>query len=254
MTTQSADGTSIAYQSSGSGPAVVLVGGALNNRHSAAPLAALLEPRFTVYAYDRRGRGESSDTPPWSMAREVEDLRAVIDAAGGSACVYGHSSGAILALESAAGGAPVTRLAVYEPPYLTQDKSNEAQARLPERLDRALEEGDRAKAVELFIRYTGGNFDEGIKAMPWWPALLELAHTLPYDVAITGDGAVPVERLRTINVPTLGLYGGSSPAWAAAAVAAVTAAIPGAASEAVAGQDHAVAPDLLAPLLISFFS
>ncbi|MBT1001268.1 alpha/beta fold hydrolase [Paenarthrobacter sp. DKR-5] len=253
MTTRSADGTTIAYQSSGSGPAVILVGGALNSRHSAGPLATELAPHFTVYAYDRRGRGQSTDSQPYAVAREVEDLQAVIDAAGDNVCVYGHSSGAILALEAAAADQRVSRLAVYEPPYLTQSEDNEAQAGLPARLDKALAAGDRGAAVEMFIRFTGADFDEAMTKTPWWPALLELAHTLPYDVAITGDGSVPAERLAAVTAPTLALYGGASPAWAAASAEAVVAAVPGARAQKIDGQDHAVAADVLAPVLIGFF-
>ncbi|HXA43275.1 MAG TPA: alpha/beta hydrolase [Candidatus Solibacter sp.] len=252
-TTQSADGTTIAYERSGDGPPLILVGGALNNRHSAAAHAALLEPRFSVIRYDRRGRGDSGDTPPYAPAREVEDLRALIDAAGGAAFVFGHSSGAVLALETAAAGAPITRLAVNEPPYLTDVSGGETSAATAREVQEALDRGDRGSAVEIFLRSTGAPFDPAIKESPWWPAMTAVAHTLPYDLAIVGNSQVPTERLARISIPTLGLYGGASPSWAHDSIAAVTAAIPGAAMKVLEGQTHASAPEVLVPVLIEFF-
>ena len=114
----SRDGTQIAYEQSGAGPALILIGGAFGERTTAAGLAALLAPRFTVFAYDRRGRGGSGDTPTYAVEREVEDLEALIDRAGGAAFVYGHSSGAALAIEASAEGLPIGRLVLYEPPYI----------------------------------------------------------------------------------------------------------------------------------------
>jgi pimeloyl-ACP methyl ester carboxylesterase len=115
----SADGTMIAFERAGQGPALILITGGLTDRTVTRSVAAELAPRFTVYAYDRRGRGSSGDTAPYSAEREVEDLAAVIGAAGGPALVFGHSSGAVLALEAAARGLAITKLAAYEPPYLT---------------------------------------------------------------------------------------------------------------------------------------
>lgn len=250
---QSSDGTTLAYERTGAGPALIIIGGALNSRRSADALVPLLAPRFTVYAYDRRGRGESTDTGPYAVAREVEDLGALIDAAGGSAYAYGHSSGAILALEAAAAGAPLTKLAAYEPPYLTGDVDPEPPEEFLARMKACLEAGDRAGAVEMFIRHTGADFHDSVKDMPWWPGLLSLAHTLPYDLALAGDGTVPAERLAKIRAEALGLYGGASQAWAGAAVAAVAKAVPGMSTLVIPGQDHAVANEVLAPVLIDFF-
>jgi pimeloyl-ACP methyl ester carboxylesterase len=249
----SADGTKIAFERTGEGPALIIIGGALNSRRSADTLVPRLAPHFTVYAYDRRGRGESSDTLPYSPGREIEDVKALISAAGGSAYVYGHSSGAILALEAAAAGAAISKLAAYEPPYLTRHAPEEPWENFRDRVQTALNEGDREGAVELFIRHTGSDFDEGIKTMPWWPALLSVAPTLPYDLTLTGDGTVP-QRLSDIQVPTLGIYGGASPSWAGNAINAVAAAVPGMKIEQLEGQDHAVADDAVAPVLIRFFN
>lgn len=249
----SADGTKIAFERTGEGPALIIIGGALNSRRSADMLVPRLAPHFTVYAYDRRGRGGSSDTLPYSPGCEVEDLKALIAAAGGSAYAYGHSSGAILALEAAAAGAAISKLAVYEPPYLTGHDPKESWEDFRDRVQSALDEGDREGAVELFIRHTGAEFDEAIKTMPWWSALLGVAHTLPYDLTLTGDGSVP-ETLSSIQVPTLGIYGGASPPWAGNAINAVAAVVPGMKKTQLEGQNHAVADDAVAPVLIEFFN
>src|SRR5258708_13556918 len=223
-TPRSADGTTLTYGRTGEGPPLILAGGALNNRHSGAPLAAVLAPRFSVVCYDRRGRGDSGDTPPYAVAREVEDMNALIDAVGGFAYVFGHSSGAVLALEAAAAGVPITRLAVNEPPYLTDVSGGETSAATAREVQSALDLGDRGSAVEIFLRSTGAPFDPAIKEAPWWPAMTAVAHTLPYDLAIVGNGEVPTERLAKIGIPTLGIYGGADPSWTRGSVGAPTAA------------------------------
>lgn len=251
-TARSADGTKIAYERTGVTPVLILVGGALNNRHSADALVPLLKERFSVVTFDRRGRGDSTDTPPYAPAREVEDLKALIEAVGGSAMVFGHSSGAVLSLEAAAAGAAITRLAVNEPPYLTGDA--ETGSATVRDVEAALEAGDRGTAVEIFIRTTGVPFDPAMKTQPWFVAMEAVAHTIPYDLALVGDSRVPVDRLAKITAPTLGLYGGASPAWAAASIAAVVGAIPGATQKVLEGQTHAANPSVLALVLTDFFS
>src|SRR5450830_1385227 len=225
-TVQSADGTTIAYDQLGAGPALVIVGGALNTRQSPYPLATLLAERFTVFSYDRRGRGDSGDTPPYAVEREVEDLSAVITAAGTSAFVYGHSSGGIIGLEAAASVVPIAKLAIYEPPY-TFDPVNPAPA-ADSGVQSALDAGDPEQAVRAFMRLTG--MDEGsIEGMThgsFWPGLVAIAHTLPYDLTLSGDGRVPVERVSAISVPTIVMDGGASPAWAALAADSLVGAIP----------------------------
>jgi pimeloyl-ACP methyl ester carboxylesterase len=248
---RSADGTKIAYERMGDGPVLILAGGALNNRHSAGALVPHLVEKFSLVAFDRRGRGDSTDTSPYAPAREVEDLKALIDAVGGSAMVFGHSSGAVLSLEAAADGAAITRLAVYEPPYLTGNAET-ASARVQE-IEAALDAGDRGTAVEIFIRGTGVPFDPAMKAQPWFAGLEAVAQTIPYDLALVGDSSVPVDRLAKITAPTLGLYGSASPAWAAASIRAVVGAIPGATQKVLERQTHAADPAVLAPVLIDFF-
>ncbi|WP_426995991.1 alpha/beta fold hydrolase [Pseudarthrobacter sp. N5] len=253
-TVQSADGTTIAYEHTGSGTPLIVIGGALNTRQSAAALVPLLSADFSVVSYDRRGRGESTDTAPYAVEREIEDLAALVAAVGTPAVVYGHSSGAILALEAGAAGIPVSKIVAYEPPYLTRPDAGESWELFAEKVQSLVDQGDQGKAVEEFIRHTGGDFDEGIKQAPWWPALTALAHTLPHDLALTGDSMVPAERLLRISVPTLALYGGASPAWAEASAAAVAAAVQNGRKEVIEGQNHMVANELLAPVLRDFFS
>src|ERR1700710_2658842 len=186
---KSSDGTTIAYDVAGSGPALVLTGGAFNTRHSPGELVGLLAPHFTVFTWDRRGRGESGNAVPYSGEREVDDLAAVITAAGGTALAYGHSSGAILTLEAAMHGAPISRVAVYEPPYVPENMAAMAG------VQPALDAGDPSLAALTFVKGTGAENTDGLTQSPWWPSMVALAGTLPHDLALTGDGVVPVQRL-----------------------------------------------------------
>lgn len=251
-TVQSADGTTIAVEHTGDGPAVVLVLGAFCDRSSGKSLAAALAPDFAVYGYDRRGRGDSTDTPPYAVEREVEDLRAVIGAAGGSAYVFGHSSGAALGLEAAARGVPVTKLVAYEAPYATPDGRLAAFA---EELAALIADGKRAEAAARFIRNTGAPEAaiEQMKAGPYWPRMEAIAHTLPYDLRLCSGGVVPTARLAGITVPTLALAGANSGGWAHDSVAEIAATVPGGRYRILDGQDHGVADDVLVPILKEFF-
>jgi pimeloyl-ACP methyl ester carboxylesterase len=250
-TVQSADGTTIAYDRSGAGPALVLVVGAFSDRSSTKALAARLGAAFTVYEYDRRGRGDSGEAGPYSIAREVEDLAAVIAAAGGSAFAFGHSSGGALVLEAAAGGASIRRLAVHEPPYREGPTVEFA-----ERLEALVATGKRTEAVEAFLRLMGTPAPaiEQMKSGPHWARMESFAPTLSHEVRLCNGGAVPLDRLATIAAPTLALAGGASPAWAGDAARAIAAAIPNAQSRVLEGQGHGVADDVLAPLLVAFFA
>ncbi len=250
---QSTDGTTIAYETAGSGPPLILVGGALNTRQSPGDLVPLLVENFTVVTYDRRGRGESTDTPPYAVEREVEDFSALVAAVGGSAVVYGHSSGGILALEAAAAGVGISRLAAYEPPYLTTPGGDVLWQVFVDKVQALVDEGHPDLAVEEFIRHTGADFDAGMKQSPWWPSLVALARTLPYDLTLTGDNIVPVQRLGRISAPTLALYGGASAAWAQASASAVAMAVQNGRQDVIEGQEHAVAPETVAPTLLEFF-
>jgi pimeloyl-ACP methyl ester carboxylesterase len=255
QTVQSADGTTIAYEKTGSGPALIVVGGAFSTRQSAGEIASLLAAHFTVYAYDRRGRGDSTDTKPYATQREVEDLAALIEAAGGSAMVYGHSSGAVLALEAAASGLSITKVAAHEPPFTAEDSGSASLAGWGESVQAAVDAGDRERAAMLFIQGTGADpaMVAGMTQLPWWPGMLAIAHTLPYDVALVGDGLVPTERLKKIAAPTLLIHGGDSPPWAGKAASVAAGAIPGARQITLEGQDHNVDAAAIAPALIEFF-
>ncbi|MFI5085709.1 MAG: alpha/beta fold hydrolase [Actinomycetales bacterium] len=251
-TVRSVDGTTLVFERSGTGPPLVVVGGALNNRQSPGALVPLLAGDFTVVTYDRRGRGGSTDTPPYGVDREVEDLAALVDAVGGTALAYGHSSGAILVLEAAAAGIPLTKLAVYEPPYLTEQRDGPWEV-FADKVRALADEGHRDQAVEAFIRHTGSDFDPDMPQSPWWPALTAMANTLPNDLTIARDGAVPAERLSTIGAPVLAVYGGLSAGWAEASTAAVAMAVRNGRQSLLEGQSHGVAPDAMAPLLLEFF-
>ena len=251
-TLTSADGTPIAYQSSGAGPALVLVVGAFCDRTTTADLTPLLAPHFTVYSYDRRGRGSSGDSPDYSTDREVDDLAALIVAAGGSARVYGHSSGAALALEAAARGVPISGMVAYEPPYTARDDGTGGSTELLEGVRARIAAGDRDGAAALFLQGAGTPAEvvPMIRQSPGWPRMLELAPALVYDLTLSNGGVVPRQRLARIGVPTVTVSGGASAEWAARAGAAIADAVPGARHVVLAGQTHAVAHEVIAPLLI----
>jgi pimeloyl-ACP methyl ester carboxylesterase len=249
------DGTSIAYQHTGSGPALVLVVGAFCDRSSTASLTPLLTPHFTVYEYDRRGRGASADGDEYSIDVEIDDLAALIDRAGGSAVVYGHSSGAALALEAAARGVPITRLAAYEPPYTVAEDGTGGSGELLEGVRERIRAGDRDGAAELFLRGSGTTSEviAVLQQGPGWPRMRELAPSLVHDLTLCNGGAVPGERLARVRVPTVTISGGSSPEWAGRACAGVAAAVTGARHVVLDGQTHAVAHDAVAPVLVDHF-
>jgi pimeloyl-ACP methyl ester carboxylesterase len=251
----SKDGTRIAYERLGSGPPVVLIDGALCSREFGPMprIAALLAPNFTVYLYDRRGRGASGDTPPYAKAREVEDVQALIGAAGGSAFVFGTSSGAGLALEAAASGANIAKLAVYEPPFIGAARANHEQ-----RLKSLVVAGQRAAALKYFMRDMVGAPAFMVMILPLmrgvWRKLKAVAHTLPYDAAIMGDWEVPAGRLAGMNVPTLAMHGGKTPARLRTAVETLAKVLPNVRHRELPGQTHNVNPAVLAPALREFFA
>jgi pimeloyl-ACP methyl ester carboxylesterase len=255
----SKDGTVIAFDRSGTGPAVVLVGGAFQYRAIDPPtahLAALLAEQFTVFHYDRRGRGESGDTQPYAIEREVEDLEALIHEAGGSAFVFGMSSGGVLALDAAARGLAITKLAVYELPFNSGDEqARQAAEHYTSELTALLNEGRRGDAVTLAMTTWGAPAEAiaGMRQTPIWPLFEAVAPTLAYDDAIMGDGSVPTKRLASITVPVLVMDGGASPAFMHNAAQAVAHALPNAKRRTLEGQTHDVAPQVLAPVLVEFF-
>src|SRR5437588_1301010 len=213
----SKDGTNIAYDQQGEGPTVILVAGAKCARlsWSGPQLSKLLAPHFTVYNYDRRGRGDSGDTKPYAVAREIEDIEALIDEAGGSAYLYGHSSGAALAMEAALSlGNKVKKLAMYEAPYDDDAEAKRAWKEYIKQLTQALAADRRGDAVALFMKYVGTPADqiEAMRHAPAWPMLEALAPTLAYDhSAILGeDASLPTERAAIVTAPTLVMNGGAS--------------------------------------------
>jgi pimeloyl-ACP methyl ester carboxylesterase len=244
----SRDSTPIAYEQAGSGPAVILVGGAFCDRSFAGPLAALLQQDFTVISYDRRGRGDSGDTLPYHVDREVEDLVALIDVAGGSAHLYGVSSGAMLALETALQGHSVRALALVEPPY----QVDESQPRVPHLADQYTElcaSGRPGEAVALFMTKAVGQPQEAvdqIRNTPMWPGLEAMAPTLAYDAMIVGDGILPADRVASVTAPTLMIESTDSPQWLRKATSALADALPNAEHRALAGQFHQPDPALQA--------
>lgn len=253
--TISRDGTELAYARAGEGPAVVLVSGAMSTGATMAPLAALLADRCTVIRYDRRGRGESGDTAPYAVEREVEDLAALVGAAGGEACLYGISSGGALVLEAVAAGLPVRRAAVYETPFAVDEDDARSRAAYTANLTEALAQGRRGDAVELFLRLTGlaEEMIGSARRSPMWAGMEAVAPTLAYDDKVMGGGRVPRERLASVAVPVLAAAGEASPPWLREAVRAVADAVPEGTYRTLEGQTHMVDPAVLAPLLAEFF-
>lgn len=251
----SADGTRIAVETVGDGPPVILVVGTFCDRTTTRPLAELLASEFTVHAYDRRGRGDSGDTPPYSVDRELDDLAAVLAYAGGRPAVYGHSNGAILALRGAAAGLEMSRVAAYEPPW-----SSGARAAAPDdlgvRVHRLVADAREGEAVEVFMSEAFGLPPQALadlKTTPSWGYLQGFAATLPHEIAVTGGRQVPVEDLALITSPSLVLVGGESEGWARDAAGSVATAVPGAVLRTIDGQSHAVEHAAVAPVLAEFF-
>ncbi|MEV0311760.1 alpha/beta fold hydrolase [Nonomuraea fuscirosea] len=287
---KSADGTVLAFDRRGEGPAVVLVQGAFTDRRHPlmTAIADGLARWFTVYSYDRRGRGDSGDTAPYAVEREIEDLAAVIDAAigapdqapgglaalstgdsaggstggstgaaGGSVMVFGGSSGAALALEAAVVNPAIAKLAVWEPPYHVDDGAPALPLDFARRLDALVGAGRRGEAVERFMVDAAEVPPADVAAMrshAFWAQAEAMARTLVYEAEVLGPGnALPAARLAGIRRPTLVLNGALSPRWMANAGAAVAGTIPGAVRRVLEGQAHNVAPEALVPEVLEFF-
>lgn len=259
----SRDGTTIAFERTGDGPPVVLVAGALSDRSDTSKLAALLAPHFTVINYDRRGRGASGDTPPYAVERECEDIEALVKEVGGSASLFGSSSGAVLALEAATRGVGVERLALFEPPLVVSERHAAREEDLADRVGEALGAGGRGKAVALFMRRAVGVPTAGVWMMRLmrrtWANLEAMAHTIPYDLAIMDGyrrgGPLPAERWASVAVPTLVLDGAKSPEHLRAAGSALADGLPSAEHRTLEGVSHAsvvMAPTKLLPALLEF--
>jgi pimeloyl-ACP methyl ester carboxylesterase len=261
-TVTSKDGTKIAYGKQGTGPAVILVDGAICYRNFGpmARLSELLAPHFTVYSYDRRGRGESGNSKPYTVEREVEDIDALIQEAGGKVFLYGISSGGCLALETAIQlGNKVKKLAVYEPPYNSDKSALPAWKDYRKKLADLVSANCRGDAVVLFMNLVGTPADQidGMRQAPMWPMFEAVAPTLAYDAAVMGeDRKPPVDRAAKIAMPTLVMDGGANLAYMPFmhdTATALAKAIPHAQQRTLEGQTHDVNLDVLAPVLVEFF-
>jgi pimeloyl-ACP methyl ester carboxylesterase len=256
----SKDGTPISYERTGNGPPVILVDGALcSSKFGPMPkLAPLLARHFTVFAYDRRGRGESGDRQPYSREREIEDLAAILQEAGGSAYVLGLSSGAALALEAAASGLNIKKVAAYEPPYVVDSATKQAEADHQAQLQRLIAEDKRGEAVKYFMREMVGvpaPFVVIMQLMPkTWRKLKEVAHTLPYDAAIMGNWSPPTARFASIRVPVIAMHGEKTDKRLKNATDAIAKAVPQSQRHVLPGQSHNVKPEVLSSALVQLFN
>jgi pimeloyl-ACP methyl ester carboxylesterase len=260
-TVTSADGTPIAFEQLGDGPPLIVIGGATCDRARMRDVSERFALDRAVINYDRRGRGDSGDTRPYSVEREVEDIAALVEEAGGTASLYGHSSGAGLALHAAAHGLPIDALVLHEPPYSPNRDEDRREARqYGEQLRALLAEGRHGDAVELFFTVVGmpAEMIGEMRRGPGWPALEALAPTLAYDSEVMGDvatgGAVPVELARRVTVPTLVIAGGAGPEWMTDVARQVADSVRDGALRVLEGQEHVVPPDILAPVVEEFLA
>jgi pimeloyl-ACP methyl ester carboxylesterase len=255
------DGTTISYEKQGQGPALILVDGALSVYSSGgkSELARKLAPRLTVYGYDRRGRGGSGDTLPYAVDREIEDIEALIDNAGGSAFLYGHSSGGTLALHAAERlGGKVSKIALYEPPHNDDPGAQESWRQYLRQLRELLADGRRGDAVALFMRFVGTPADqvEAMRQAPFWPGMEAVAPTLAYDHAeIMGESwAAPTGLASRVSVPALVMSGDAGLEFMPGAARALSQAMPQGSLRIMEGQTHDVDPGVLAAVLEEFFT
>lgn len=252
MRVRSADGTAIAVDRIGAGPPVVIVDGTFGSRAFPSGVADLLTRSFTVLRHDRRGRHDSGDTPPYAPERECEDLAAVLDAAGGPAAVFGMSAGGVLALDAAATGLPITRVAVFEPPlaqpfpagYLATLRDLIAEGRPEAAVDYCMVEAVGLPAEHL----------PALRADPNWPTLVALAPTLVHDATLIAGVATGPARWASITQPVLGIAGGASPEWAGRGMRDLAELLPAGRWTSLPGQTHAVSAEALVPVLASFFA
>jgi pimeloyl-ACP methyl ester carboxylesterase len=261
ITLSSPDGTTIAYGKQGDGPVLILVDGALtvHSSGSGSELARLLAPHFTVYGFDRRGRGESGDTLPYAVDREIDDIEALIDRAGGPAFLYGHSSGGPLAMRAAVRlGSKVSKIAMYEPPYNNDPGAQESWSQYLSQLREVLAEGRRGDAVALFMRLVGTPAEQidSMRRAPFWPGMEAVAPTLAYDhSAILGEPwSVPTGLAARVCVPALVMAGDASLPFMPDAARVLSQAIPRGQLRTLEGQTHQVNPGVLAPVLVEFFT
>jgi pimeloyl-ACP methyl ester carboxylesterase len=256
----SKDGTRLAFDRIGNGPSVILVDGALCYRGmgQSRQLAEAMAPHFTVFTYDRRGRGGSGDTFPYAVEREIEDIAAILSEAGGAAFLWGTSSGAALALEAANRLSGIKKLALYEAPFIVDD-SRSTTERDWVRIGEAVSENRRSEAVKLFLKMVGAPafFITVMPLMPMWSKLKAVAHTLLYDGALVTDNQkgkpLPAGRWSSVTVPALVVDGGKSPKWMRHGNRSLASALPNARYQTLEGQNHMLKPAVHAPVLVEFF-
>jgi len=261
-TVRSADGTSIAYTQAGQGPPLILVDGALCSRWFGPmpKLAEQLTPHFTVYTYDRRGRGDSGDTTPYSPDREVEDLEALAALSGDAVYLHGTSSGAALALQAAKHIRSIAKLAVYEPPFIIDDTRPPMPDDWLPRLKQLVDDNKPGDAVKMFMRFVGtpSVFTAVMPFTPVWGKLKPVAHTLPYDITILHDHQrgtpLTAAEWAAVKAPTLVAAGGKSPAWMTNGTRALADVLPEATYRTLPGQNHMVQAQAIAPVLTEFFT
>jgi pimeloyl-ACP methyl ester carboxylesterase len=257
----SKDGTVIAYDRAGSGPALILIVGALCSRAlgPSVKLSPLLASQFTVFSYDRRGRGQSGDRAPYEVVREIEDLAALIAEAGGSAFVFGHSSGALLGLQAASQGLPIRKLALYEAPLIV-DRSRPPMQGDWLQIQEHLSHGRRSEALKVFLKSVGlpALVIAIMRWFPVWSRIQAVAHTLVYDGAITQEfqkgEPLPAAAWASVTVPVLAIAGGKSPRWMQNGMRALAAALSNARHRTLEGQTHDVSARALDPVLKEFFA
>lgn len=259
-TISSADGTRIAFETTGKGAPLILVGGAFCDRSARAsgtPLAALLSHGFTVFSYDRRARGDSGNTLPYAMDREIDDLAALLAHAGGDAYVFGNSSGALLAWMGALRGLSIRKLAMFEPPVVVDRAALDAVESTAKDIDLAVDAHRLGDAAELFltkiVRMPPPIVTQ-MRGAPMWGSLEKLAHTLSWDVRMTARAAARLEEAKGLGTTTLILEGDGSPPWMREPMRALAKAMPSATLRTLEGQTHNVDPDVLARALEAFFS
>jgi pimeloyl-ACP methyl ester carboxylesterase len=261
-TITSSDGTAIAFDRLGDGPPVIVVCGAMCDRALMRPTAEELAKHFTVFNYDRRGRGDSRDTAPYAVEREIEDIGALIDEAGGTASVYGHSSGAGLVLHAAANGLPISKVVLHDPPYTPDDdeQARRISREYGENLKAVLSKDRRGDAVVLFMTLVGmpREMVEGMRSAPSWAGLEAMAPTLAYDSEVMGDisrdGTIPVDQASRVTIPALVLTGGADYPWMIDVGRRLADAMPNGRHRVLEGQEHAVPPEVLVPVLAEFLA
>jgi pimeloyl-ACP methyl ester carboxylesterase len=255
----SRDGTPIAFERLGVGEPVVLVAGSLQGMATLHPYAEELSRHLTVFNYDRRGRGDSGDTAPYAVEREIEDLSAVVAEAGGRASLYGHSSGAALVLHAASYGLPIDKIVLHEPPFGPgTDEERRVEQQEAERISALLAQERRREAVTFYLASMGMP-TEVVDHLSQDPAMLANAPTIPYDpFEIMSEhsrgGKTPADQARSVTVLALVLVGGASPEWMIDAGRHIADALPNGRLRVLEGQEHVVPPEVLVPVLTAFIT